>query len=177
MTILLYLAIGLAVGVVSGSVGIGGGVLMLPALIWLCGFKADMAAGTTLAVLVVPVVLPAALEYYTRDKIDIHAALFIAVAFAVGGYAGAFLRHEHYLPEELLRLCLGLIMMYIAFNLIVMSDSQAAKAMAGLVGTVAAWLAFLGLRSLGRRTLSRPHLKAEIRRMDQTGHGDPDYYI
>ena len=177
MDILLFLSIGLAVGLVSGSVGIGGGILMVPALMWLCDFKPGKAAGTTLAVLVVPALLPAAWEYYIRGNVDVKAALFIAMAFAVGAYAGAVLRHKPFMPEELLRLCLGLIMMYVAFNLIVMSDSQAAKAAAGVIATAAAWLVFLGLRSLGKRSLARPKLQEEIRRMDEQGHGDPDYYI
>ena len=80
MDILRYLAIGLAVGTVSGALGIGGGVLMLPALWWLCEMPPTKAAGTTLAVLVVPVVLPAAWEYYDKGHIDVRAALWIAVA-------------------------------------------------------------------------------------------------
>jgi uncharacterized membrane protein YfcA len=177
MDIVLYLSIGLVVGVVSGTLGIGGGVLMLPALWWLCNFPANRAAGTTLAVLVVPVVLPAAYEYYVKGNVDWKAALWIALAFAVGGYGGAVLRHRHVLPEEVLRLAFGLIMIYIAFSVILSADPDAAKAAAGIAATGLAWVGFVGLRMLGRRALARPKLQEQIQRMDQQGHGNPDYYI
>ena len=177
MDIFLYLCIGLAVGLVSGLLGIGGGVLMLPLLIWIFRLSPATASGTTLAVLVVPVVLPAALEYWSHGHIDFKAALWIAVAFGVGGYAGAALRSQELLPESALRLGFGIIMLYIALNLIVESDSEAAKAAAGLTATVGALAAFWGLRVLGRRALARPRLQEEIQRMEKEGHGDPDYYI
>ena len=60
MQTLLLLAIGLAIGTISGALGIGGGVLLVPALIWLCRYDFPKAAGTTLAVLVPPIGLPAA---------------------------------------------------------------------------------------------------------------------
>src|SRR5438094_9377817 len=156
MDILLFLGIGLVVGVLSGTLGIGGGVLMLPALIWLCGLPPSRAAGTTLAVLVVPVVLPAAYAYFEKDNIDFRAAMWIALAFGFGGYGGALLRNYEVLPEELLRLAFGLIMIYIACNVILSSDAHAAKAAAGLTATVLAWLAYVALRTLGRRMLARP---------------------
>jgi uncharacterized membrane protein YfcA len=177
MDILLYLGIGLAVGLVSGTVGIGGGVLMLPALMWICGQDLKLAAGTTLAVLVVPVVLPAAFEYWIKGYVDVKAALWIALAFTIGGYLGAVLRNNNALPEEMLRFALGLIMMYIAINLVVSSNSAATKAAAGLMAMVLAWLAFLWLRAVGKRSLAKPKLQDLIRRMDEKGHGDPDYYI
>src|SRR5436190_23575840 len=104
MDIFLYLVIGVTVGMVSGSVGIGGGVLMLPALMWLCQMEGRRAAGTTLAVLVVPVVLPAAYEYWSRGHVDVKAAACMALAFAVGGFLGAALRNNHVLPEGLVRM-------------------------------------------------------------------------
>ena len=74
MKIVLYLSIGLAIGTASGALGIGGGVLLVPALIWLCGMDPQHAAGTTLAVLVVPVVLPAVITYARADKLNIDQA-------------------------------------------------------------------------------------------------------
>jgi uncharacterized membrane protein YfcA len=177
MDILLYLGIGLAVGMLSGAVGIGGGVLMLPALMWICGQDHRLAAGTTLAVLVVPVVLPATYEYWANGYVDVKAALWIALAFAMGGYLGAVLRNHNALPEEMVRLALGLFMMYIAINLVISSNSMATKAAAGVTAMVLAWLACLWLRGIGKRSLAKPKLQDLIRRMDEKGHGDPDYYI
>src|SRR4051794_4288466 len=104
MSIILYLGIGLTVGTVSGALGIGGGVLLVPALVWLGDLDPRTAAGTTLAVLVVPVVLPAAWEYYARGYLDVKAAVWIAVAFAVGSFIGARLVVRGYLPGAELRL-------------------------------------------------------------------------
>jgi uncharacterized protein len=177
MEILRYIAIGLAVGLVSGLLGIGGGVLLVPGLMWICGLTFTEAAGTTLAVLVVPVVLPAAWEYYARGYVDLKAAIFIALAFALGGYIGAWLRHEQALPEGFLRLCLGLIMVYIAANMIVLSNSEAANAAAGVMATVAAWLTYLWLRVLGKRVLARPKLTDNILRAAEQRRGEPDYHI
>jgi uncharacterized membrane protein YfcA len=142
-----------------------------------CGLTFTEAAGTTLAVLVVPVVLPAAWEYYARGYVDLKAAIFIALAFAFGGYTGAWLRHEHALPEGFLRLCLGLVMVYIAANMIVMSNSETANAAAGVMSTVAAWLIYLWLRTLGRRALVPPRLSDNILRAAEHKRGEPDYRI
>jgi uncharacterized membrane protein YfcA len=178
MQILLYLGIGLTVGSVSGALGIGGGVLLLPALIWLCGFEPRMAAGTTLAVLVVPVVLPAAWKYYSARLMDPEAAVWIASAFVVGGYFGAYLAVNHYLPDFALRLGFGLMMIFVAVRLMLSADSEAANAAAGLLAAGAAWLLYLGLRFLGRRHLAPPpDLGDEIRLMQKQGHGEAEYYI
>ena len=80
-------------------------------------------------------------------------AAFVAAALCVGGFAGAWLpRNNDFFNEETLRLCFGLIMMYVAFNLIVSSDAEATKAAVGLTATVGAWLAYLGLRVIGKRS-------------------------
>jgi uncharacterized protein len=174
---IVLLGIGLGVGLVSGALGIGGGVLMLPALVWLCRMPPIRAAGTTLAVLVVPVVLPAAWEYYRRDYVDIRAALWVAAAFAVGGYGGAWLRSSEVVPEHAFRVLFGLVMMYVSWQVLISSDSEAIKAAAGMIGALGAWLCFLRLRAIGRRALAQPTLQSQIKRMEQEGHGDPDYYI
>jgi hypothetical protein len=176
MKILLYLAIGMTIGTVSGALGIGGGVLLLPALIWLCAMAPKTAAGTTLAVLVVPVVLPAVLKYHSMKYLDLEAALWIAAAFAVGGYVGAYLSVHHVLPEYTLRLLFGLMMVYVAMRFI-FSDSEDAAIVAGIAATVLAWLAYVGVRLVGRRHLGRPSLGENIRAMQQQERADPDYYI
>lgn len=177
MKIVLYLLIGLAIGGSSGALGIGGGVLLVPALIWLCGFEPRTAAGTTLAVLVVPVVLPAVWKYRAVGLIDLEAAFWIAVSFAVGAYLGASLVVNHLVPDLTLRLSFGLVMMYIAVRFIVASNSEAANAAAGLTGVGLAWIVYLGLRSVGRRHALRPDLGRQINQLKERGAGELDYYI
>jgi hypothetical protein len=152
-------------------------VLLVPALIWLCGFDPRTAAGTTLAVLVVPVVLPAAWRYHAARLVHVEAAVWIALAFAVGAYLGAYLVVQHMLPGQALRLGFGLIMIYIAIRLILAADSEATNVAAGIVATVIAWLSFLCLRLLGRRYPPPPDLAEKIQQMREKGRGEIDYHI
>ncbi len=167
--ILLYLGIGLVVGTASGALGIGGGVLLVPALIWLCGMDPQHAAGTTLAVLVVPVVLPAVLQYARADKLDVWAALWVAGAFAVGSFLGAYLLTNHYLPDRQLRLLFGLVMIYIAIRFILASNSEAATAAVGLTAVLFAWVGFLCLRAWAAATPRRRCFTSGCRRRATRG--------
>jgi uncharacterized membrane protein YfcA len=85
----MMLLIGLAVGVVSGVVGIGGGILFVPALVWLTGMSQHKAQGTSLGALLAPVGLFAFMEYYRKGNADLRVALLLAAGFLVGGYFGA----------------------------------------------------------------------------------------
>jgi uncharacterized membrane protein YfcA len=76
----LLVAIGLISGVLSGIFGIGGGVVMVPALIYLAGFRQHVATGTSLAVLLPPVGVGAVIEYYRHGNVDIRAAMVLAIA-------------------------------------------------------------------------------------------------
>ncbi|MEH1965258.1 sulfite exporter TauE/SafE family protein [Nostoc sp.] len=87
--ILLCLILGLIAGVVSGITGIGGGIIILPALIFVFGFSQHQAQGTTLALLVPPIDILAAWTYYKQGYVDIRIAAFICVGFVLGGWFGA----------------------------------------------------------------------------------------
>lgn len=179
MRILLYLGIGLSVGSVSGLLGIGGGVLLVPMLLWLFGPEQQTrAAGTTLAVLILPVLLPAVYRYYAQDLLrldDLKAALWIAPAFAVGGFLGASL--VPHLPVAFLRVGFGLILMYIAMRSILSSDSEAENAAFALITVAFAWIGYQGLRRLGRRHPPPPDLGATIRSGREHRRSWSDYSI
>ena len=85
----MMLLIGLLVGGVSGVVGIGGGVLFVPALVWLAGMSQHKAQGTSLGALLAPVGIFAFMEYYRNGNADLKVALLLAVGFLIGGYFGA----------------------------------------------------------------------------------------
>jgi len=87
--IILYVVLGLAAGILSGVIGIGGGVLIVPALVFLFGFTQQQAQGTTLALLVPPIGLLAAWTYYQHGLVNIRVAVFIAVGFILGSLYGA----------------------------------------------------------------------------------------
>lgn len=89
MTWAILIAIGLVTGLVSGLVGIGGGIIIAPALVILLGFSQKMAQGTTLALLVPPIGILAALAYYKQGYVNIYAAIFIIIGFVIGSLIGA----------------------------------------------------------------------------------------
>jgi len=97
----IILLVGLVVGMVSGVVGIGGGILFVPALIWLLGMDQYKAQGTSLAALLAPVGIFAFLEYYRNGNADLRVGLLLAAGFLVGGYFGAV--GAHHIPELWLR--------------------------------------------------------------------------
>jgi uncharacterized membrane protein YfcA len=97
----MMLLVGLVVGLVSGVVGIGGGVLFVPALVWLLGMNQHRAQGTSLGALLLPVGLFAFLEYYRKGNADLRVALLLAAGFLVGGYFGA--AGAQHIPELWLR--------------------------------------------------------------------------
>jgi uncharacterized membrane protein YfcA len=97
----IILLVGLIVGLVSGVVGIGGGVLFVPALIWLLGMDQHKAQGTSLAALLAPVGVFAFYEYYRKGNADLRVGLLLAAGFLVGGYFGAV--GAQHIPEVWLR--------------------------------------------------------------------------
>jgi uncharacterized membrane protein YfcA len=86
---LVYLLLGLVAGTLSGLIGIGGGTIIVPALIFLFGFSQHLAQGTTLALLVPPIGILAAWTYYKQGYVDLHIAAWICLGFFFGGLLGA----------------------------------------------------------------------------------------
>ncbi|MGA2672126.1 MAG: sulfite exporter TauE/SafE family protein [Terracidiphilus sp.] len=97
----MMLLVGVVVGMVSGVVGIGGGILFVPALVWLLGMDQHKAQGTSLGALLLPVGAFAFFEYYRKGNADIRVALLLAAGFLVGGYFGA--AGAQFIPELWLR--------------------------------------------------------------------------
>lgn len=97
----MLLLIGLVVGMVSGVVGIGGGILFVPALVWMVGMDQHKAQGTSLGALLAPVGILAFMEYYRKGNADLRVAALLAVGFLAGGYFGAVGAQE--IPEVWLR--------------------------------------------------------------------------
>jgi uncharacterized protein len=97
----MILLVGLVVGLVSGVVGIGGGILFVPALVWLLGMDQHKAQGTSLGALLAPVGIFAFYEYYRHGNADVRVAALLAVGFLIGGYFGAV--GAQHIPEIWLR--------------------------------------------------------------------------
>ncbi len=107
----IILLVGLVVGLVSGVVGIGGGILFVPALVWLLGMDQHKAQGTSLGALLLPVGIFAFIEYYRKGNADIRVALLLAAGFLVGGYFGAV--GAQHIPEIWLRRIFALTLVVI----------------------------------------------------------------
>ena len=95
------LLLGFAVGVFSGMVGIGGGILLIPGLVWLFAMDQHKAQGTSLAALLLPVGILAFWNYYRVVTADIRIGLLLAAGFTVGGYFGGL--GAQYVPDLWLR--------------------------------------------------------------------------
>lgn len=115
----LYLVLGLLTGTVSGLIGIGGGVLLTPALVYLFGFSQHSAQGTTLALLVPPVSLLAAWTYYQQGNVNIKVATIIFLGFFIGGLIGA--KFAINIPEFWLRRLFGLAMLGLGLKMMISS--------------------------------------------------------
>ncbi|MBA3342609.1 MAG: sulfite exporter TauE/SafE family protein [Gemmatimonadaceae bacterium] len=92
--ILIFLIVGFAAGILSGVFGIGGGLVIVPALILISGFAPIVATGTSLGALLLPVGALGAWEYYRRGNLNIAASLWVALGLLLGAWIGARLAHE-----------------------------------------------------------------------------------
>lgn len=115
-SITLLLMIGLVSGIASGLFGIGGGLLIVPGLIYLAGFSQHAATGTSLAVLLPPAGLAAVIEYYRHGNVDLKAALIVAAGLFVGGWFGAVIANQ--LAGPYLRLGFGIFVVALGLYLI-----------------------------------------------------------
>jgi uncharacterized membrane protein YfcA len=125
--ILLLIIIGFFGGVLSGLVGVGGGIILAPALVFFLAFEQKLAQGTTLAVLALPVVALGLWQYYQNGYVNFKVAGLLAIGFVFGSYLGA--KIAHWLPEFItlpndwvihrpLRKIFALVLLYVAFEML-----------------------------------------------------------
>jgi uncharacterized protein len=112
----LYILLGLLVGALSGIVGIGGGIMIIPALVYFFHMSQHKAQGTSLAALLAPIGALAFWEYYKAGNVDLKAGLLIALGFLVGGYFGGV--WAQHLPEVVLRRVFGTLLTIIGIQLL-----------------------------------------------------------
>ena len=83
-TLIVLILIGIIAGALSGLIGIGGGIVIIPVLVFMPGFSQQIAQGTTLALMVPSIGLLAAWSYYKDGFVDVKAAAFICIGFVLG---------------------------------------------------------------------------------------------
>src|SRR3954463_573708 len=118
------LAIGLGVGVISGMVGIGGGVLVIPILMMLFGFSQAKANGTSLAMLLPPIGIFAVYTYQKAGNINWAYAMLLAGGFAVGGYIGGVIVNHKWIDEVMIRRLFILLLLYVIGRMVWRSDPE-----------------------------------------------------
>lgn len=116
MIYVIYIAIGLLVGTFAGSLGLGGGLILIPILIYGFGLTQHQAQGTSLAVMIPPITILAALRYYYSGNVKLGMAVFIACGFIIGGLLGADLVQR--VPDAVLRRIFGIIMLAVSVRMI-----------------------------------------------------------
>lgn len=113
--VLLLVLIGLAAGILSGLVGVGGGIIIVPALVFFLGFTQQQAQGTSLGLLLLPVGILAVINYYNKGQIDVRIVAIMAITFVIGGWLGS--KWALALPEKTVRKIFAIILFYAAIKM------------------------------------------------------------
>ena len=119
--IVTIIIIGLTAGMLSGLIGIGGGIILVPALVYFLSYDQHRAQGTSLGVLTFPVVILASIKYYidlknTDHPIDFKVIAFLAIGFIVGGFLGSSLALK--LDKEVLKKIFAVVLFYTAIKML-----------------------------------------------------------
>jgi uncharacterized membrane protein YfcA len=114
--LLILIAIGIITGVMAGMLGIGGAIIMIPALVFLLGISQQTAQGTSLAVMLPPVGIIAAYNYYKEGHVNIKFAIVLALFFLVGSYFGSKIALN--LPQAVLKKIFGILLLLVAARML-----------------------------------------------------------
>jgi uncharacterized membrane protein YfcA len=115
-TIIILLVIGTITGVMAGMLGIGGGLVVIPALVMILGMSQQTAQGTSLAMMLPPIGILAAYNYYKEGHVDVKFAILLALTFIIGSYFGSKLAVR--LPQELLKKIFGIFLLLVAIKML-----------------------------------------------------------
>jgi len=115
-TIVILLIIGLVAGMLSGMVGVGGGIIIVPALVYFLAFSQKSAQGTSLGILLLPVGILAVTEYYKQGHIDVKVVVMVSAGFLIGGFFGSKLAVV--LPEQTLKKIFALMLILTAIKML-----------------------------------------------------------
>jgi uncharacterized membrane protein YfcA len=114
--LITILLIGLMAGFVSGALGVGGGIIIVPSLILFLGFSQHMAQGTSLAILLLPTGILAVMQYYKNGYVDFKVALILMILFVVGAYLGSLVSTN--IPDKMLKKIFGIFMLLVSIKMI-----------------------------------------------------------
>jgi uncharacterized protein len=115
-TVLVLLVIGTITGIMAGMLGIGGGLVVIPALVMVMGMSQQAAQGTSLAMMLPPIGILAAYNYYKAGHVDIKFALLLALAFIIGSYFGSKIAIR--LPQDTLKKIFGIFLLLVSIRML-----------------------------------------------------------
>lgn len=121
-TILILIAVGICAGVLSGLVGVGGGIIIVPALVFFMAFSQKMAQGTSLGILLLPVGILGVIQYHKQGYIDMRVVVIISLAFLIGSYFGSKIALS--LPQETVKKVFAVMMILIAVKMLFFDKSK-----------------------------------------------------
>lgn len=117
MNNILVIALGIIAGIFSGFFGLGGGVILIPAFVYMLGMSQHQAQGTTLALMVPPIGLLAAIRYYQAGDVNIKIAAFVCAGFFVGGLLGA--QCASFVPDMMLKKIFAIFLIAVAVKMLI----------------------------------------------------------
>ncbi len=116
-TLLILIVIGIITGIVAGMLGIGGAIIMVPALVYILGLSQQAAQGTSLAVMLPPIGIIAAYNYYKAGQVNIKFALILAACFLIGSYFGS--KFALNLPATTLKKIFAILLVGVALKMLI----------------------------------------------------------
>ena len=115
-TILIIILVGVAAGMLGGLVGVGGGIIIVPALVYFIGFSQKTAQGTSLALIMLPVGIFGVLQYYKSGHVDFRIAGILAIGFLAGSFFGSKIALS--LPQETVKKVFAILMIVMAIKML-----------------------------------------------------------
>jgi uncharacterized membrane protein YfcA len=154
-TAALLLLVGLAIGVVGGMLGIGGGILVIPALVVLFKQPHETAVGTSLAMLLPPIGIFAFLEYHRHGNVNVPMAILLAVGFALGAYLGGRGVNTGLIPRDTLRMLFAYFLIYVAGTILIQSEKHVWAVVKTTATLILVAVTYAALRLVGKRLARR----------------------
>ena len=115
-TLIILIIIGIAAGILGGMVGVGGGIVIVPALVFFLGFSQKMAQGTSLGILLLPVGLFGVMQYYKEGYVDMKVVLIISAGFLLGSLFGSKLALS--LPQDAVKKIFAVLLIIVAIKML-----------------------------------------------------------
>jgi len=124
-TIILLLIIGLLTGVLGGLVGVGGGIILVPALVFFLGFSQLDAQGTSLALIMFPVGILGVIQYYKQDHVDFKIVILLAIGFVLGSFLGSKISLN--INQQIVRKIFACLMIFIAIKMLFFDQQKSSQ--------------------------------------------------